>query len=253
MKNEFSLPAIPITFWWQNLKFSCILSFFKIEDVSTNLTRNRWFRLIFCWTIVQWPNSLQTKHANCPQLHKDVRQRYREMLSIQSIASPGPQIVTIDSDSHESTMPYGFGRQLPIVPPRLINLNLPPNWFKIFATMAVASPTEEEHDENYIPHSPEPSGPSSILTPPMNLSTFEGWEKPHTLTDENTFYSDDESRKTYFLPSSPSTPPPRRKLKRQLSLELSFLKREGVSQHICEACGQLTQEPRDVPGSSSTN
>ena len=34
----------------------------------------------------------------------------REMISISSIASTEPQIVTIDDDSNEPTMPYGFGR-----------------------------------------------------------------------------------------------------------------------------------------------
>ena len=41
----------------------------------------------------------------------------REIISISSIASPEPQIVTINDDSNEITMPYAFGRQLPIVPP----------------------------------------------------------------------------------------------------------------------------------------
>ena len=36
----------------------------------------------------------------------------REMISISSISSPEPQIVTIDDDSNEPTMLYGFGRQL---------------------------------------------------------------------------------------------------------------------------------------------
>ena len=35
-----------------------------------------------------------------------------EMISISSIASPKLQIVRIDSDSNEPTMPYGFGRKL---------------------------------------------------------------------------------------------------------------------------------------------
>ena len=39
------------------------------------------------------------------------------MPSISSIASPEPHIFTIDDDSNEPTMPYGFGRQLPIAPP----------------------------------------------------------------------------------------------------------------------------------------
>ena len=78
----------------------------------------------------------------------------REMISISSIASPEPQIVTIDDDSNEPTMPYGFGRQFPIVPPSLKDLNLPPNPFKILATMAIANNTEDANDNNYSPESP---------------------------------------------------------------------------------------------------
>ena len=36
--------------------------------------------------------------------------------SVSSIASPQPHIITINDDSNEPTMPYGFGRQIPIVP-----------------------------------------------------------------------------------------------------------------------------------------
>ena len=39
----------------------------------------------------------------------------RQMISILSIASPEPQIATIDSDSNEPTLPYGFGWQHPII------------------------------------------------------------------------------------------------------------------------------------------
>ena len=81
----------------------------------------------------------------------------REMISISSITSPEPQIVTIDDDSNEPTMSYGFGRQLPITPPSLNDLNLPPNPFTILETMAVASNTEETNDDNYSPQSPHPS------------------------------------------------------------------------------------------------
>ena len=73
----------------------------------------------------------------------------REMTSISSIASPEPQIVTIDDDSNEPTMPYGFGRQIPIAPLSLNDWNLPPNPFKIPARMAVANYTEDANDNNY--------------------------------------------------------------------------------------------------------
>ena len=108
----------------------------------------------------------------------------REVITISSVASPEPRIVTLDSDSNDHTMPYGFGSQQPIVPPSLNDLNLPPNPFNVLATMAVI-----QHDQEDSPQSPEPSDPSPISTPPLNLSTIEGWETPHTTTDDNTYYS----------------------------------------------------------------
>ena len=113
----------------------------------------------------------------------------REMISISSIASPEPQIVTIDDDSNEPTMPYGFGRQFPIVPPSLNDLNLPPNPSKILATMAIANNTEDANDNIYSPESPEPSEPSPKSTPPMNVSAFNSWETSYTTTDDDTFHS----------------------------------------------------------------
>ena len=176
----------------------------------------------------------------------------REMVSISSIASPEPQIATIDDDSNEPTMPYGFGRQLPIVPPSLNDLNLPPNPFNILATMAVASNTEETNDDNYSPQSPDPSELSSISTPPMNVSAFNSWETSYTTTDDDTFHSSDEPRRICFLPPNPSPPPscPRRQ-KRKLSLGMSFPKDGGASQHVCEACGQTIPSTKDTPGPSS--
>ena len=55
----------------------------------------------------------------------------REAVTISSVASPEPQIVTIDSDSNEPTLPYGFGHQQPIIPPSLNYLNLPHNPFNV--------------------------------------------------------------------------------------------------------------------------
>ena len=84
-----------------------------------------------------------------------------EAITISSVASPEPQIVTIDSDSNEPTFPYAFGTQHPIVTPSLIDLNLPPNpFFNLLATMAVIQQDQEDS-----PQSPEPSDPSPISTP----------------------------------------------------------------------------------------
>ena len=178
----------------------------------------------------------------------------REKISISSIASPEPQIVTIDDDSNESTMPYGFGWQLPIIPPSVNDLNLPPNLFNILATMAIAINTEDANDNIYSPESPEPSELSPISTPPMNVSAFNSWETPYTTTNDDTFCSSDEPRRIYFLPPTPSPPPSLpRIMKRRLSLGMSFPKDGGVSQHVCEACGQTIPAVKDIPGPSSRN
>ena len=176
-----------------------------------------------------------------------------ESITISSVASLEPQIATIDSDSNEPTFPYAFGTQRPIVPPSLNDINLPPNPFNVLATTAVIQQDQEDS-----PQSLEPSDPSPISTPPMNLSTIEGWETPHTTTDDNTFYSsENEPRRVYWdfspnetlesneprrvspVTSPSSTPPPQPRQKRRLSIGMSFPQRWGVSQHICHAWGQL--------------
>ena len=134
--------------------------------------------------------------------------------------------------------------------------------------MAVVTQTQDDNDE-YSPQSPEPSDPSAISTPPMNVSTFNSWETTHTTTDDNTFYSKEEPQRVYwnslldetfdseneprpiYVLSSPSPPPPPRKMKRRLEILMFFPKIRGVSQHVCEACGQTIPPAKDVPGSSN--
>ena len=67
----------------------------------------------------------------------------REVITVSSVASTEPRIVTLDSDSNDPTRPYGFGQQQPIVPPSLNDLNLPPNPFNVLATMAVIRVDDE--------------------------------------------------------------------------------------------------------------
>ena len=183
----------------------------------------------------------------------------REVITISSVASPEPRFVTLDSDSNDPTILYGFGSQQPIVPPSLSDFNLPPNPFNMLATMSVV-----RVDDVYSPHSPEPSIPSPIPTPSMNVSTTEGWDTAHTATDDAIFYTDGEPRRVYWdisssdtfdsneprnvsVASSPSfTPPPPRRQKRNFSRGMSFPKNGGVSQHTYEACGQPLP-PRKTP------
>ena len=127
--------------------------------------------------VEQISNETSPRRNNSPDILNSTEQsenRAMRMPSISTIAYPQPYIVTIIDDSNEPNMPYSFGRQLPIIPPSLNDLNLPPNPFNILATMAIANNTGE--DDNYSPHSPEPSEPSSISTPPMNVSAFNSFE-----------------------------------------------------------------------------
>ena len=205
--------------------------------------------------VEQISNEASPRRNNSPNILNSTElseQHTGRMPSVSLIASAEPRIFTIDDDSNEPTMPYGFGRQLPIIPPSLNDLNLSPNPFNILATMAVANNTQEANDDNYSPKSAEPSEPSPISTPPMNVSAFNSWETSYTTTNDDAIYSSDEPGRIYFLPPTPSPPPsPPRKMKRILSLGMSFPKDGGVSQHVCKACGQTIPAVKDIPGPSS--
>ena len=192
------------------------------------------------------------------------------MPTVSLVESPEPQIVTLNNDSNEPPMPYGLGRKLPIIPPSLNNLNLPANAFNILATMAPISTAGDGYHDNYSPQSPQPSDPSPTSTPPMNVSTFNKGETPHTITADQTFFSEDEPQrvnwtspldKTFhsegqprriYLLSKPSPQSPPRRMKRKLEIGMSFPKKV-VSQHFCEACGQMIPSTKDIPGTSTMN
>ena len=76
----------------------------------------------------------------------------REVITISSVASPEPRIVTLDSDSNDPHNALWVWQSQPIVPPSLNDLNLPPNPFNVLATMAII-----RVDDEYGPQSPEPT------------------------------------------------------------------------------------------------
>ena len=81
----------------------------------------------------------------------------RDHITIAIVAYPESLIFTIDSDSNDPTILYGYERQDAIIPPSLNDLYLSPNTFNILATMAVVPLIEEEHTDREIPQSPVPS------------------------------------------------------------------------------------------------
>ena len=272
-ESAHALPAVLITLPFSFFDISYLLHQFiiLISKLTSNISMASNDSDVFY--VEQSSSELSPQRNNTPNILNSTEiseQHTARMPSISSIASPEPRIFTIDDNSNEPTMPYGFGRQLPIIPPSLNDLNLPPNPFIILNTMAVVTQTQD-NNEQYSPESPELSLPSPISTPPMNVSAYNRWETPHTTTDDNTFYSEDEPRRVYWtsplgetfesedeprriyvLSPSPSSQPshPRRQ-KIKLSLGMSFPKEGGVSQHICEACGQTIPSTKDIPGPSS--
>ena len=164
-------------------------------------------------------------------------------------------------------MPYGFGRQLPIIPPSLINLNLPPNPFNILATMAEINPTEVGHDENYSPsHQSHQNHRQSHHHPWtwLHLTVGKLRMPPWTTTLSSRRTSQDEctghlhwmklsirtgKHKRVYLLSSPS--PPSLPMKRKLEMGMFFRKRRGPSQHVCVACGENIPPMKDTPGPST--
>ena len=69
--------------------------------------------------VEQLPNEPSPGRNNSPDiLNSTERSEHHAMRmpSISTIASPQPHSFTFNDDSNEPTIPYGFGRQLPIVP-----------------------------------------------------------------------------------------------------------------------------------------
>ena len=272
-ESPLALTAILITLPFSFFDISYLLQQFitLISKMTSNISMASDDSDVFY--VEQSSSELSPQRHNTPNILNSTEiseQRTARMPSISSIASPEPRIFTIDDDSNEPTMPYGFGRQLPIVPRNLNDLNLPPNPFNNLNTMAIVTQTQD-NNKQYSPESHEPKKlPSPISTPPMNVSAYNSWETTHTTTDDNIFYSDDEPRRVYWtsplgetfesedeprriyvLSPSPSPPPsPPRRQKRKLSLGMSFPKEGGVSQHVCEACGQTIPSTKDIPGPS---
>ena len=126
------------------------------------------------------------------------RMRTREIPTLSSVTSTESDVVTLDDDFNDPEFPYGFEAQQRIVPLSLNNLKTPPNPFNMLATIALVQANPTQHGDIYSPQSPKSSEPSPISTPPMNLSTIDGWETPHTTTDDNTSNLEDELTRVHW-------------------------------------------------------
>ena len=166
-----------------------------------------------------------------PTVHTSMelsRVHVRDLITISPVTSLESNRVTIEPDTNEPTIPYGYGRQHHIIPPSLNNSNLPRNPFNVLATMVIVQPATSQYDERDSPLSLVPSELSSISTPPMKLKTVKGWD---TCSYVGTF-SVDDPRRNYSVSSPFSTTPPPRRQKQNLGIGIIFLKKGSVAAHL---------------------
>ena len=118
----------------------------------------------------------------------------KEVRTISSVASPEPQIVTIESDSKEPSTTYGYKRQEATIPPSLNDLNQSMKPFNIVTTVSPASTTEAQQcPTQYVdsPINPKIFDISDISTPPVDISTVDDWQ---TSSNIDTFKLDEPRR-----------------------------------------------------------
>ena len=108
-----------------------------------------WFygcRRLLQWTIGGWTEPTAENTPDILNSTELLGAHALEIITISSVASLEPKIVTIESNSNDPNISCGYGRQGPIHPSRLKELNLPANPFNILATMAVVKPTARRRD-----------------------------------------------------------------------------------------------------------
>ena len=165
MKVNYHYPQCPITFLKSTLTNQLYFSFIKLRTFRPISPESNDSDLFYVEQSLGEPSPCRPNSPFIPTSTEMSGKNTQEIITLSCIASPEPQIVMIDSDPNEPTLPYGFGRQLPIIPPGLKDLNLPLNPFNIPTSLAISQPAAEGHDENCSPQSPEPSDPSPIFTP----------------------------------------------------------------------------------------
>ena len=113
----------------------------------------------------------------------------REMITISSVATPEPQIVSIASNSNEPTIQYGYRRRAPNIPSCLNDLNLPLNPCNVMTPISLAAIKKRGTYAPAADDSPTSTttfNKSEILTSSMIVSTVDAWERS---SDVGAFYS----------------------------------------------------------------
>ena len=131
------LITLPISFFEISYSLAKIYLILFIKMISNISMASSDSEVFYLEQMSKKPSPLMNNSPNILYSTEISHTYTARMPSVSSVASPEFQIFTINDNSNKRTMPYGFGRQLPIVPPNLNDLNLPPNPFNILNTMAV--------------------------------------------------------------------------------------------------------------------
>ena len=140
-KSKVSLPAKTITFSFHfsisvaplKIKEVYWISFLKLNTASNISIDSLDSNVSFMEQLSKEPRSQRNNSPNNLNLTKLSETSATEMLTVSSVASPNHKLEF--STMTSLNWQCGFGRQLPIIPPSLNDLNLPPNPFNILATM----------------------------------------------------------------------------------------------------------------------
>ena len=129
-ESALAKPAIQITlpFSFFDISYSLHQFINLISKMTSNISMASDDSDVFY--VEKSSSELSPQRHNTPKILNSTKiseQHMARVPSISSRASPEQRIFTIDDDSNEPMMPYGFGRELPIAPPSLNDLNLPPN------------------------------------------------------------------------------------------------------------------------------
>ena len=164
----------------------------------------------------------------------------REVITISSVASLGPQIVTIEPNWIKPTMFQGNGRQQLIIILSINYLNLPMNTFRVMTSKLPAPVTEPRshtpaiHD---IQIQKEPFDISDMSTPSLMVSSVNAWG---TSSDVVTFLSVEPGPISLESNHSSTLRRPRRP-ERKLSMGIFFPKKQhGRSVTARLRCLRLT-------------
>ena len=206
---------------------------------------NRFWRLL-CRAVVGGaePNQAQSS-VNLESTELSLAMA-KEIITITSVTSPEPENVTIESDSDDLSIPYGYGRQVPVVLP-IHELDLPIKAFNVRMSITLAPTTEtpEYHRANH--DSPISTAPFDIFDKSKQsimVNTGDVWE---TRRRAHSTRMSHEDSLWHWSPTQHNS-------ERKLSLGVSFPKKKGTLQHGCRACGQplMRRTHPKTPNESAT-